>query len=47
MTGRQWFTTIGDLGASVWEEASLPNNYWKEDEAGYTNSTIRMPALLA
>ncbi|EKB54077.1 hypothetical protein HMPREF9699_02120, partial [Bergeyella zoohelcum ATCC 43767] len=45
MTGKEWIETLSDLGTTVWEEASLPKNYWNEDEAGYTNSTIRMPAL--
>ncbi|MDY3345677.1 hypothetical protein PG326_10580, partial [Riemerella anatipestifer] len=45
MTGKEWIETLSDLGTTVWEEASFPKNYWNEDEAGYTNSTIRMPAL--
>ena len=47
MTGKQWLNTIGDLGTSVWENATLPENYWKEDEAGHKNSTIKTPALFA
>ena len=47
MTGKQWLNTIGDLGTSVWENVTLPENYWKEDEAGHKNSTIKTPALFA
>ena len=47
MTGKEWITTLSDLGTNVWEEAALPKNYWNEDEAGYKNSTIKTPALFA
>ena len=44
MTGKQWLNTIGDLGTSVWENATLPENYWNEDKGSKTNN-VRMPAL--
>ncbi len=44
MTGKQWLTTIADLGTSVWENATLPENYWNEDKGSKT-SNVRMPAL--
>ena len=47
MTGKEWISTLSDLGTNVWEEAALPKNYWKEDEAGHKNSTIKTPALFA
>lgn len=43
MTGKEWISTLSDLGTNVWEEAALPKNYWNEDEAGYKNSTIKTP----
>ena len=47
MNGKEWLQTIGELGTNVWEDAALPKNYWKEDEAGHKNSTIKTPALFA
>lgn len=47
MTGKEWVTTLSDLGTNVWENATLPKDYWKQDEAGHNNSNIKMPALFA
>ena len=44
MTGKEWITTLSDLGTNVWENAALPENYWNEDKGSTTNN-VRMPAL--
>ena len=44
MTGKEWITTLSDLGTNVWENAALPETYWNEDK-GSKASNIRMPAL--
>lgn len=44
MTGKEWITTLSDLGTNVWEQAALPENYWNEDKGSKTNN-VRMPAL--
>ena len=46
MSGREWLSTIGELGESVWENAALPENYWNKDQ-NYNQSNIHVPPLFA
>lgn len=46
MSGREWLSTIGELGESVWENATLPENYWNKDQ-NYNQSNIHVPPLFA
>ncbi|MBP1618616.1 MAG: hypothetical protein H6Q14_2443 [Bacteroidetes bacterium] len=46
MDGREWLSTIADLGQNVWENAALPENYWNRDK-GYNNSTVHLPPTFA
>lgn len=46
MNWAEWATAIGDLGCSVWENASLPEGYWNKDK-DYTKSPIHIPPTLA
>lgn len=46
MNGRGWLKTLGDLGGSVWEVATLPKNYWNKDE-GYNDANIHVPPTFA
>ncbi|WP_164126142.1 hypothetical protein [Sphingobacterium luzhongxinii] len=43
MNRKEWVGAIGHLGASVWENAALPEDYWNEEQGSKT-SAIRMPA---
>jgi len=45
MNGAEWVSTIGELGSSVWKNATLPERYWNQDK-DYAQSSIHMPALL-
>ena len=47
MNGKQWIETLVNLGTAVWEEATLPKDYWNQEEANYQNSTVKTPALFA
>ncbi|MDR2474472.1 MAG: hypothetical protein LBD45_01310 [Bacteroidales bacterium] len=47
MNGKQWIETVKNLGVTVWEEAALPKNYWKQDETNYNSSTIHTPSLFS
>lgn len=47
MNGREWLGTICDLGSDVWENAALPENYWKQDDEGFKNSSIHLPPTLS
>ena len=47
MNGQQWLGTICDLGSDVWENAALPESYWKQDDEGFKNSTIHLPPTLS
>jgi hypothetical protein len=43
----EWGATIADLGTSIYEEASLPKTYWKQDEAKYEGYPIHAPPTLS
>jgi len=47
MNGSEWVSTICDLGSNVWENATLPENYWKQDDKGFEKSTIHLPPTLS
>jgi hypothetical protein len=46
MNGLGWLSALGDLGSSVWEEATLPKGYWNK-ENGYETSSIHVPPTLS
>jgi hypothetical protein len=47
MNGSEWVSTICDLGSNVWENAALPENYWKQDDKGFEKSNIHLPPTLS
>ena len=46
MNGTQWLETLGDLGSSVWENATMPESYWNKDK-DYSKSNIHIPPTFA
>ncbi|WP_419487086.1 fibronectin type III domain-containing protein [Chryseobacterium bernardetii] len=46
MNGKQWLETLEDLGANVWENATMPEDYWNKDK-NYSKSNIHIPPTFA
>ncbi|WP_163273512.1 hypothetical protein [Dysgonomonas sp. 511] len=46
MNGREWISTICDLGSEIWDNATLPEGYWNKDKS-YSESNIHIPPTLA
>ena len=46
MNGKEWLGTLENLGVSVWENATMPEDYWNKDK-NYSASNIHIPPTFA
>lgn len=46
MNGKEWLETLGELGDNVWENATMPEEYWNKD-TNYNKSNIHIPPTFA